>query len=378
MTKYHFKNEKKYKQRRALVVTTTILSIIAIIMAAYLLLNSDVLAGTSKTTEANTTETKSGQSKTSSTEVNGADSTSVPANSTVKTANSTGSSAESNQSGSNTDSKGVTTKEHGYLPKMGSVEKSGKTNELKKLITDYTSKLPGRYGVTYIDLATGEIVNVNDQVEYIAASTSKLPINMVLFKDIEAGKVKLDDKLVYKQEDLEYGTGIIQKSPYGTEYTVRETSKLSIRKSDNCGVNMIIRQVGIENVRQYIVGLGGKVYYGKRHRSCPYDMALVAQDLYKHYLDNEEVYGELINNLENTDWSDRIDAKLPKEIKVAHKIGNQTKTANDVGIVFGKHPYVLSIMTEEVDFGTACNNIASLSKKIFDFEEAYASNTSVK
>ncbi len=377
MTKYHFKNEKKYKKRRALVVTTTILSIIAIIMAAYLLLNSDDLTGASKTLGViYTTGTKSGQSTTSSSAGNGADSTSV--DSTANEANSTDSSSESTPSGSNTDSKGVTTKEHGYLPKIGTVEKSGKMDELKKLITDYTSKLPGRYGVTYIDLATGEMVNVNDQVEYIAASTSKLPINVVLFKDIEAGKIKLDDKLVYKQEDLEYGTGIIQNSPYGTEYTVRETSKLSIRKSDNCGVNMIIRQVGIENVRQYIVGLGGKVYYGKRHRSCPYDMALVAQDLYKHYLENEEVYGELINNLENTDWSDRIDAKLPQEIKVAHKIGNQTKTANDVGIVFGKHPYVLSIMTEDVDFGTACNNIASLSKKIFDFEEAYASNISVK
>jgi beta-lactamase class A len=182
---------------------------------------------------------------------------------------------------------------------------------------------------------------------------------------------------VYKKEDLESGTGIIINSAYGTEYTVRETSKLAIRKSDNCGVNMIIRQVGIENVRQYILGLGGKVYYGKTHRSCPYDMALVAQDLYKHYINNEAVYGELINNLENTDWTDRIDAKLPQDIKVAHKIGNQTKTANDVGIVFGKHPYILSVMSENVDFGTACNNIANLSKVIFDFEEAYASQTPV-
>ena len=65
-------------------------------------------------------------------------------------------------------------------------------------------------------------------------------------------------------------------------------------------------------------------------------------------------------------------------MKVAHKIGNQTKTANDVGIVFGKHPYVLSVMTEDVDFGTACNNIAALSKKIFDFEEAYAAETPVQ
>jgi beta-lactamase class A len=270
---------------------------------------------------------------------------------------------------------GVKTKDHGYLPNVGTVAKSGKMDELKKLISDYTKKLPGKYGVTFIDLATGEMVNVNDKVEYIAASTSKLPINALLYKNIEAGKVKLEDKLVYKKEDLEYGTGSIIGSAFGTQYTVRETSKLSIRKSDNCGVNMLIRLVGIENVRKYMADLGGQVIYGKTHRSCPYDMALIAQDLYKLYLNNEDVYGELFNNLENTDWHDRIDAKLPKEVKVAHKIGNQTTTRNDVGIVFGTHPYVLSVMSDNVNIDAATKSIADLSKKIYNFEEAYAAQT---
>ncbi len=362
MSRYHFKNGSRYKKRRALVVTTTVLSVVAIVMAAYIFLNRDNVTGASKSGDS----AQTGNSQAVATQTVPADA----ANSTKKPADSTAAAA-------NSDVNGVTTQAHGYLPKVGSIAKSGRMEELKKIITDYTSKLSGRYGVTYIDLATGEMINVNDQIEYIAASTSKLPINMVLFKDIEAGKVSFEDKLVYKQEDLEFGTGIIQNSPYGTEYTVRETSKLSIRKSDNCGVNMIIRQVDIENVRKYLADLGGKVYYGKTHRSCPYDMALVAQDLYRHYLDNEAVYGELINNLENTDWNDRISAKLTG-VKVAHKIGNQTKTANDVGIVFGKHPYVLSVMTDNVDFGTACSNIAALSKKIFDFEEAYAANSPVQ
>lgn len=369
MSKYHFKNQKIYRRRRALVTAISVLGMIAIVMAVYLLLNNGSITGASNPGEASLSSGSSAGSSSANTNSGNTasgDSTQSPSDTTGKVP------------GSQTDTKGVTTAQHGYLPLFGTVEKSGKTEELKKLITDYTRKLSGKYGVTYIDLATGEMVNVNDQIEYIAASTSKLPINMQLFKDIEAGKVTLDEKLVYKQEDMEPGTGIIQSSAYGTEYTVRKTSELSIKKSDNCGVNMIIRRVGIENVRQYLVGLGGKVYYGKTHRSCPYDMALVAKDLYTHYLNNEAVYGELINNLENTDWSDRINAKLPQEVKVAHKIGNQVKTANDVGIVFAKHPYVLSVMTDNVDFGTACNNIAELSKKIYEFQEAYAANTPVQ
>ena len=133
---------------------------------------------------------------------------------------------------------------------------------------------------------------------------------------------------------------------------------------------MIIRLLNIEDIRQYLRDLGGVVEYGKRHRSCPADMANVAMDLYKFYYENPAVAGELIDNLEHTDWNERINGSLPKEVKVAHKIGNQTRTANDVGIVFASQPYVLSVMTDKVDFDVACRNIAKLSKMIYDTLEA--------
>lgn len=367
MSSYRLRRDRKYKRRRTLITFTTALCVVALVMAGYLIYNKD--RGTHVDNPGNASNTS--VSNTSSSGSSSSGSSQEPGTSTQEPSDSTAGVPEPGKN-SNT----VETKNHGVLPKVGTIEKSGKMEELKKLITDYTSNLPGKYGVTFIDLATGEMVSVNDKVEYIAASTSKLPINVLLFKNIEAGKISLDDKLVYKNEDFEAGTGIIQQSSFGRSYTVRETSKLSIRKSDNCGVNMLIRLLGIENVRSYIDEVGGQVHYGKTHRSCPYDMAMIAQDLYKHYLNNEDVYGELIDNMENTDWSDRIDAKLPDNVKVAHKIGNQVKTANDVGIVFATHPYVLSVMTENVEVGAAYNSIANLSKKIYDFEEAYAAKDS--
>ncbi len=363
MGSYYLKKNKRYKRRRALVAVITVSCIIAAFMGGYLLSkkfdsdNSNQIAAQTNTTAGVETSLEGNSSP--STDIVTTDTAQTASNSTAATP-------------VNTDINTVKTKDHGVLPKVGTVPKSGKMEELKKLINDYISKLPGKYGVTFIDLATGEMVNVNDKIEYIAASTSKLPINVLLYKNIEAGKINMEDKLVYKQEDLEYGTGVIISSPYGTEYTVRETSRLSIQKSDNCGVNMLIRLLGIENVRNYIDEVGGQVHYGKTHRSCPYDMAQIAQDLYKLYLNNEEVYGELINYMETTDWKDRIDAKLPPDVKVAHKIGNQTSTRNDVGIVFATHPYVLSVMSDNVNIDAATRAIADLSKLIYDFEEEYA------
>jgi beta-lactamase class A len=267
---------------------------------------------------------------------------------------------------------GTSTADHGFLPAIGSIDKSNKTGSVKSKVQDYISKQSGKYGVYFIDLATGESFGINDRDEYIAASTSKLPMNVFLYTKIESGEVDPESKLQYLKEDFESGTGVIQNSAFGTEYTVRETSKLSIIHSDNCGINMIIRVLGIENICKYILDLGGDIYYDDHHRTSPHDLGLVTQELYRLYLNNPELYGELINNMENTDWNDRINSQLPKEVKVAHKIGNQTRTSNDVGIVFASHPYVLAVMTDNVDFGTACKKIGELSKMIYDEVEAYA------
>lgn len=265
----------------------------------------------------------------------------------------------------------VRTPGHENMPEYASVAPLGNIQTLEDKVTALIKTFPGKYGVTFVNLATGERFGIQDTDEYIAASTSKFPMNILLWKRIAAGEIDPEMMLTYQKEDLETGTGIIQQQPYGTQYTVRETSRLSVVYSDNCGINMIIRLLDIEDIRQYIKDQGGVVEYGKRHRSCPADMANCAVDLYKFYWEDPTVAGELIESLENTKWKDeRMSGNLPKDVKVAHKIGNQTRTANDVGIVFASQPYVLSVMTENVDFDGAVRNIAKLSKLIYDEMEA--------
>lgn len=347
MTQYRFKNEKRYKRRRTTIVLLFVT--VLILAAAYLLFGrGDDHTGTASPTPPLQTSSRSPDASESPDPAETPTSTPTP------------------------EPQGINTEEHGFLPKIGSVEKSGKMDELKSKVEEYSSGLSGKYGVHFIDLATGESFGVNDRDSYIAASTSKLPMNVMLYTKIESGEIDPESKLQYLQKDFEPGTGIIQNEPFGTEYTVRETSKLSIIHSDNCGINMIIRTLGIENICQYILDLGGDIYYDDGHRTSPHDLGLVTQELYRLYLNNPELYGELIYNLEHTDWNDRINALLPKDVKVAHKIGNQTRTANDAGIVFASHPYVLAVMTDKVDFGTACNKIAELSKMIYEEVEAYA------
>jgi|LSQX01.1.fsa_nt_gb beta-lactamase class A len=262
--------------------------------------------------------------------------------------------------------------EYGVLPVIGTVKKAGKMYTVQKKVGDFIATQHGKYGVHFIDLATDEYFGINDRDSYIAASTSKLPMNLMLYTKFEKGEINPEFNVQYLEEDLEPGTGIIQKEPFGTEFTIKEASELSIRYSDNCAINMIIRTLGIEEICQYILDLGGDIYYTDGNRTSPHDLGIIARELYRLYLINPDLYGELIYNLENTQWDDRIRAQLPKEVRVAHKIGNQVRTVNDVGIVFASHPFALAIMTEDVDAEVAKNNIAIISKMVYDEVESYA------
>jgi len=247
--------------------------------------------------------------------------------------------------------------------------------ELKKLkddIESYLSEQEGVFGVYFINLETGDEFGINDTEEFSAASTSKLPINLYLYTKIESGEVDPDQVLTYEEVDFEPGSGTVQFGNYGDEYTVREASRLSITISDNCAVNMIIRLLGIENIRQYMLDIGGTIYYDQRYRSCPKDMAIYAKELYRLYKANPSVYGELIRDLEETIFNDRINALLPEDIRVAHKIGNNTGIVHDVGIVFAKQPYVISFMAKDVISNEKANKaIATVSKMVFDYIQNY-------
>ncbi|NLM74164.1 MAG: serine hydrolase [Clostridiaceae bacterium] len=346
MRQYRFKSEKVYRRRR----TVTALLLVTILILAGIYVYTKVLSNPQDNTTPpeQTTENP--------------DVTQEPTN-TPETPTPTPTPEPP---------KGTETKDHGFLPAIGSVEKSGKMDEIRAKVEEFISRQKGKYGVYFIDLATGESFGINDRDSYIAASTSKLPMNLLLYTKIESGEIDPNAKLKYLKEDFEPGTGIIQNQPFGTEYTVRETSRLSIVYSDNCGINMIIRILGIENICQYILDLGGDIYYDDGHRTSPHDLGLVTQELYRLYLNNPDLYGQLINDLENTVFNDRLAVLTSEGVKVAHKIGNQVRNVNDVGIVFASHPFVLAVMTDNVDVGTATNKIGEIAKLIYNEVEAYA------
>ncbi|MCX7709515.1 MAG: class A beta-lactamase-related serine hydrolase [Clostridia bacterium] len=260
-----------------------------------------------------------------------------------------------------------TMKETAAETKVAPKLNTAKTESLRKELTEYIKKFTGQYGIYYYNLDTHEAIGIGHDKEFTAASTIKVPLNLLLYEKVRAGTTNPDGTLAYLKEDYEGGTGILQNEEFGKKFVIRELSRLSITKSDNIATNMLIRYFGLSNLKAYMRQLGGKIVDETKNTSSPEDMGLYMKTIYEAY-QGEEAFGkELMENLLHTDFNDRIPALLPKSVKVAHKIGTQVGVVNDVGIVFAQTPYVIAVMSNGVGEKEGSNVIANISKKIYDF-----------
>jgi beta-lactamase class A len=127
--------------------------------------------------------------------------------------------------------------------------------QIKALMSKYKSLSPGMF---FVDLQTGDYLNINGDKAFPAASTIKLPILVALFQDIEAGKIRLDETLVMRRGLVAGGSGNMQNMRVGRKFTVLETATKMMTISDNTATNMIIDRLGgfkILNQRFQSLGL---------------------------------------------------------------------------------------------------------------------------
>lgn len=246
-------------------------------------------------------------------------------------------------------------------------------SSLKSDIENYIKGFQGQYGVYFIDLVNIGEFGINDSDIYVAASTVKIPINLFLFKKFQEGSINPDDIMIYnKKIDYEVGTGSIQYKKSGSKFTIRKLSELSIKESDNVATNMLIRLLGKQNYKDFMRTSGGTIVTDK-NVSCPKDMATYMKKVYEFQNSNMAFGDELINFFENTIFNDRIPKLLPKEVKVAHKIGNYWGESwgialHDVGIVYSENEYILAVMSKKIKSeAEGCDVIANISKKVYDF-----------
>ncbi|HWV23314.1 MAG TPA: serine hydrolase [Thermomicrobiales bacterium] len=252
---------------------------------------------------------------------------------------------------------------------------------------------------------------------YPTASTLKTPLLYELYRQADAGKVDLTERVTLWHKDRTPGSGILQDLDEGLQPTIRDLAELMIIVSDNWATDMVYERIGKDNIAQMLRELGlnqthiplnirelfcaladvdptdPKVDYQflkdylsdyrpaadnigyacdeRNDTSSPADMirlmVLIDQG---HGLTDESREG-VLKILKDQNFSTIIPARLPSDegIETAHKTGSLRGIKNDVGLVYSpKVNYAVAFMSkDQEDVPEAVDRMARASRWIWDY-----------
>ena len=120
-------------------------------------------------------------------------------------------------------------------------EMPGLEPQVKTLMARYNFLQTGMF---FLDLDTGNYLDIGGDRIFPAASTIKLPILVAYYQALEEGKVNLDETLVMRRDLITGGSGNMQYERPGTKFSTKRTLAKMIIISDNTATNMIIDRLG--------------------------------------------------------------------------------------------------------------------------------------
>ena len=191
---------------------------------------------------------------------------------------------------------------------------------------------------------------VNPNKEIYAASLWKLPILYWTQKQLNDGNASLSDQLKYISDVNNTswyafdpsGTGSMPKTADNQNYQLADLINRTAKESDNVASNMLAYYETDKFSKAFqteINKIAGSDWSDETRNADSGMVANVLQALY-----NEG--GASFNALFGTSYDNsRIEAGVPSNIRVAHKIGITDTENHDAAIVFTNQPYILVVMT---------------------------------
>ncbi len=220
-------------------------------------------------------------------------------------------------------------------------------------------------GYCVVDLQSGKRIDFRGSEIFPTASTIKTSVALEVIRQVEEGKRKWTDKLEVPP------TGRREESMWsyffkdGTKLDFDGWVNLMVGVSDNTAtwllrdtltcdaVNARMESLGLPNTkvlgtfppdRVREVRLRQKWGLGM---TTPREMARLFELIAKYKAAEPGGCEKLLRILSKQYWDDMAIAAAPIEVKVCAKSGAITRSRSEVAVVYGTHPYILSIYTDD-------------------------------
>ncbi|AXE18092.1 serine hydrolase [Runella rosea] len=266
---------------------------------------------------------------------------------------------------------------------------------LKEAIQAKLSGIEGNFGIAFKDLQSNQTLFINEKENFHAASTMKTPVMIEVFKQAKEGKFKLTDSILVKNEfksivdgstfslDISDDSADGMYKMIGKKMTIYDLTYQMIIVSSNLATNILIDLVDAKKANATMRDFGAKdiqvvrgvedskaFQLGMNNSVTAYDLMVIFEKIArKKAIDRTSSEG-MTDILFDQKFNEIIPAKLPKEVKVAHKTGSITGVQHDSGIVFlpDGRKYVLILLSKNLkDPKAGVRTLADVSEMIYDF-----------
>ncbi len=229
----------------------------------------------------------------------------------------------------------------------------------QKQLEGIVAGFDGVMGLAAKDLATGETFVVNPDVVFPQASSIKIPVLIELYRQAQAGTLKLEEKVEVKKSVMVGGSGVLGRfSDGGSSLSLRDLAVLMIVLSDNTATNILIDRVGMQNVNDMLARnnlrqtrLQRKMIDTESQRasrenlSTPAEMIWLLGLLHQgKLLDPAHTSGvlEILKYSKNT----ALRRAIPAGVELASKPGGLAGVACESGIVYLQNrPFAIAVMS---------------------------------
>jgi len=240
--------------------------------------------------------------------------------------------------------------------------------------------LPGKIGLYYKDITSGQEFCYNEDIQFIAASVIKLPLMMDIYKRAENGELSLGDLLATDDFMKFPGCGAIKSIGENISVSIQSLINLMITISDNTATNTLIRHVGIEKLKRGFAEMGlirtqlSRELYdlelaskGVQNYFTPKEIGGLLESLFHGTFISHELSKEMIKILKAQQICHKIPDSLPADIEIANKTGESSGITHDVGIVYGERPFIFVFASMEGDASKSNDALRRAARVCYDW-----------
>jgi len=269
-------------------------------------------------------------------------------------------------------------------------------DELKIDIEKQIEAIEGDVAVAFLDLSNEEnLILINIDEEFHAASTMKVPVMIELYKQQNQGLINLNDSIVlinefksivdgssYKMDIGDDSDDVIYRK-IGTKQTLYDLMAPMITVSSNLATNVLIEIVDAKKTTQTMRDLGAenidvlrgvedqKAYdLGLSNSTTARDLMIIMKAVANGTAGTKADCEAMIAILKGQKWNDMIPKYLPKDVEVAHKTGSITGVHHDAAIVYptNENAYVLVLLSKNLkDFDEGTDKLAKISESVYNY-----------